>query len=120
MVPDIILVLAVLGFTIFLFITEALRGSDHPVLAIHVQRRGHRAVGSAGHRTRATGRHRPARRGPLGGVSASNSFLLPTHQVNALLMGPGGYRNADYMRAGGGMTLLFLIIAVGYIYLFHV
>lgn len=56
----------------------------------------------------------------LVGVSASNSFLLPTHQVNALLMGPGGYRNADYMRAGGGMTLLFLIIAVGYIYLFHV
>jgi di/tricarboxylate transporter len=56
----------------------------------------------------------------LVGVSASNSFLLPTHQVNALLMGPGGYRNADYMRAGGGMTLLFLAIAVGYIYLFHV
>ena len=56
----------------------------------------------------------------LVGVSASNSFILPTHQVNALLMGPGGYRNADYMRAGGGMTLLFLGIAVGYIYLFHV
>jgi di/tricarboxylate transporter len=56
----------------------------------------------------------------LVGVSASNSFVLPTHQVNALLMGPGGYRNADYMRAGGGMTLLFLTIAVGYIYLFHV
>jgi len=35
-------------------------------------------------------------------------------------MGPGGYRNADYLRAGGGMTLLFLGIAVGYIYLFHV
>jgi len=56
----------------------------------------------------------------LVGVSASNSFILPTHQVNALLMGPGGYRNADYLRAGGGMTLLFLGIAVGYIYLFHV
>lgn len=56
----------------------------------------------------------------LVGVSASNSFILPTHQVNALLMGPGGYRNADYMRAGGGMTLLFLGIAVSYIYLFHV
>src|SRR5512143_1220616 len=56
----------------------------------------------------------------LVGVTASNSFVLPTHQVNALLMGPGGYRNADYMRAGGGMTLLFLAIAVGYIYLFHV
>jgi hypothetical protein len=52
------------------------------------------------------------------GVSASNSFILPTHQANALLMGPGGYRNADCMRAGGGMTLLFLAIAVSYIYLF--
>lgn len=54
------------------------------------------------------------------GVSASNSFILPTHQVNALLAGPDGYHNADYMRAGDGMTLLFLGIAVGYIYLFHV
>ncbi|MFO7699532.1 MAG: hypothetical protein R6W79_02865, partial [Acidimicrobiia bacterium] len=35
-------------------------------------------------------------------VCASNSFLLPTHQVNALLMGPGGYRNSDYLRGGWG------------------
>jgi di/tricarboxylate transporter len=46
-------------------------------------------------------------------VSTANSFLLPTHQVNALLMGPGGYRNRDYLRAGGLLTLLFLVIAVG-------
>ncbi len=52
-------------------------------------------------------------------VCASNSFLLPTHQVNALLMGPGGYRNADYLRAGGIMTALFLVLAVGTIYLFY-
>ncbi len=44
-------------------------------------------------------------------VSASNSFLLPTHQVNALLMAPGGYRNADYLRAGGVMTIVFLVVA---------
>ncbi len=44
-------------------------------------------------------------------VSASNSFVLPTHQVNALLMAPGGYRNADYLRAGGVMTLVFLVVA---------
>ena len=31
------------------------------------------------------------------GLAASNSFLLPTHQVNALYMGPGGYpSNEDY------------------------
>ncbi|MEQ1668332.1 MAG: SLC13 family permease, partial [Sulfuriferula sp.] len=52
----------------------------------------------------------------LVGVAASNSFILPTHQVNALLMGPGGYRNADYLKAGGIMTVLFIIISVGFIY----
>ncbi len=50
-------------------------------------------------------------------VAASNSFLLPTHQVNALLMAPGGYRNADYLRAGAGMTLIFLVVAVVGVYL---
>jgi di/tricarboxylate transporter len=49
-------------------------------------------------------------------VAASNSFVLPTHQVNALLLAPGGYRNADFMRAGGIMTLIFLAIAVGAIW----
>lgn len=43
-------------------------------------------------------------------LATSNSFFLPTHQVNALLMGPGGYRVADYMRAGGIMTILFLAV----------
>lgn len=43
-------------------------------------------------------------------LATSNSFFLPTHQVNALLMGPGGYRVADYMRAGGIMTVLFLVV----------
>jgi len=43
-------------------------------------------------------------------ISTSNSFLIPTHQVNALLMGPGGYRVPDFMRAGGIMTALFLVV----------
>ncbi len=43
-------------------------------------------------------------------IATSNSFIIPTHQVNALLMGPGGYRVPDFMRAGGIMTVLFLII----------
>ncbi|MEW6677787.1 MAG: SLC13 family permease [Pseudomonadota bacterium] len=43
-------------------------------------------------------------------LATSNSFFLPTHQVNALIMGPGGYRVADFMRAGGVMTLLFLAV----------
>ncbi len=45
-------------------------------------------------------------------ISTSNSFLIPTHQVNALIMGPGGYQVADFMRAGGIMTLLFLVVSL--------
>jgi len=43
-------------------------------------------------------------------IATSNSFLIPTHQVNALIMGPAGYRVPDFMRAGGIMTVLFLIV----------
>ena len=43
-------------------------------------------------------------------LATSNSFLIPTHQVNALIMGPGGYRVVDFMRAGGVMTILFLVV----------
>lgn len=43
-------------------------------------------------------------------LATSNAFFLPTHQVNALIMGPGGYRVADFMRAGGIMTVLFLTV----------
>jgi di/tricarboxylate transporter len=45
-------------------------------------------------------------------IATSNSFLIPTHQVNALLMGPGNYRVVDFMRAGGIMTILFLVVAL--------
>jgi di/tricarboxylate transporter len=45
-------------------------------------------------------------------IATSNSFLIPTHQVNALIMGPGGYRVPDFMRAGSIMTLLFLIVSM--------
>ncbi len=52
-------------------------------------------------------------------VSASNTFIIPTHQVNALIMRPGGYRIIDYIRAGGGMTLLFILILVSALMLFY-
>jgi di/tricarboxylate transporter len=45
-------------------------------------------------------------------LATSNSFLIPTHQVNALIMGPAGYRVADFMRAGGIMTVLFLVVLI--------
>ena len=53
-------------------------------------------------------------------LCASNSFLLPTHQVNALILAPGGYKTADFMRTGSILTILFLGISVLFIYLFHV
>jgi di/tricarboxylate transporter len=46
-------------------------------------------------------------------LATSNSFLIPTHQVNALIMGPGGYRVKDFVRAGGMMTILFLVVMMG-------
>ena len=43
-------------------------------------------------------------------LSTSNAFILPTHQVNALIIGPGGYRVADFVRVGSGMSVIFLIV----------
>ena len=54
----------------------------------------------------------PAQFGLIVALAASNAFLLPTHQVNALLMGPGGYRVADYVRAGSVMTVMFLVVLI--------
>ncbi len=51
-------------------------------------------------------------------VSTSNSFLIPTHQVNALLMSPAGYRVKDFLRSGGIMTVLFLVVSQGVMMLF--
>ncbi|MDH5445703.1 MAG: SLC13 family permease [Gammaproteobacteria bacterium] len=45
-------------------------------------------------------------------IATSNSFLIPTHQVNALIMGPAGYRVPDFMKAGGIMTVLFLVVSL--------
>jgi di/tricarboxylate transporter len=45
-------------------------------------------------------------------ISTSNAFLIPTNQVNALIMGPGGYSVADFMRVGGAMTILYLVVSL--------
>ncbi len=52
-------------------------------------------------------------------LSASNTFIIPTHQVNALIMRPGGYRTVDYVKAGAGMTVLFLTVMLTMLYLFY-
>ncbi len=45
-------------------------------------------------------------------ISTSNSFVIPTHQVNALIMGPAGYRVADFVRAGSIMSILFFVVSL--------
>lgn len=45
-------------------------------------------------------------------LATSNAFLLPTHQVNALIMGPGGYRVSDFLRAGSLMTVIYIVVLV--------
>ncbi len=52
-------------------------------------------------------------------VACSNTFILPTHQVNALIMNPGGYKTKDYFRAGAGMTILYLVVMMAAIALFY-
>jgi len=52
-------------------------------------------------------------------VACSNTFILPTHQVNALIMRPGGYKTKDYFRAGAGMTVLYLVVMMASIALFY-
>jgi di/tricarboxylate transporter len=53
------------------------------------------------------------------GLCAGNSFLLPTHQVNALLMSPGGYRVADYLKAGSLLSLLYVALCTTMLYGFY-
>jgi di/tricarboxylate transporter len=53
------------------------------------------------------------------GLSASNTFVLPTHQVNALIMRPGGYRTVDYAKAGVIMTVIFLAVELTILYFFY-
>ena len=48
-------------------------------------------------------------------LATSNSFLIPTHPVNALIMGPAGYRVADFTRTGSMMTCLYLMVLIAMI-----
>jgi len=56
----------------------------------------------------------------LAAVSASNSFILPTHQVNAFFMSAGNYSSSDYLRAGAFLSLSYIIIVSLIVYLFYI
>jgi di/tricarboxylate transporter len=53
------------------------------------------------------------------GLGVSNSFMLPTHQVNALYMGPGGYTTRDYLKIGGFLAIIYMAILVATTYFFY-
>ena len=53
------------------------------------------------------------------GLATSNSFMLPTHQVNALYMGPGRYRSVDFMKAGIVISIVFIVVMIGMIKLIY-
>lgn len=52
-------------------------------------------------------------------VMTANSFILPTHQVNAFLLSFGNYSNRDYLKAGSGLTVLFLAAASLIMYIIY-
>ncbi|HEX7025678.1 MAG TPA: SLC13 family permease [Gammaproteobacteria bacterium] len=54
----------------------------------------------------------------MAAICASNAFILPTHPVNTLIIGPGGYRVKDFIRAGTAMTILYLVVALGVLSLY--
>ena len=53
------------------------------------------------------------------GLATSNSFVLPTHQVNALYMGPGRYRTFDFLKAGSLVSVVFLVVMIAMISLVY-
>ena len=52
-------------------------------------------------------------------VSSANSFIIPTHQVNAYIMGPGNYKTSDFLKFGSILSLLFLIVSTVIVYVFY-
>jgi di/tricarboxylate transporter len=45
-------------------------------------------------------------------VVASSSFLTPIgYQTNAMVYGPGGYRFTDFVRVGGVLNVVVLVMA---------
>jgi len=51
-------------------------------------------------------------------LGTSNAFILPTHQVSALIMGPGGYKVKDFLRVGSLMSVIFIVVMLVAVNLF--
>jgi di/tricarboxylate transporter len=52
-------------------------------------------------------------------MAASSSFTSPiSHPANVLVMGPGGYRFIDYIKAGVPLTALVMLVLMVFIPIF--
>jgi di/tricarboxylate transporter len=52
-------------------------------------------------------------------IGGSSAFLTPIgHQSNTLVMGPGGYRFADYWRMGFPLEIIIIVVGVPLILFF--
>lgn len=49
----------------------------------------------------------------IAALATCNAFILPTDQVNSLVMGPGGYRVVDFVKVGGIMSVVYLAVMLG-------
>lgn len=86
--------------------------SRHGFNIDHVERRHHGTIGPDRDEFSDRNRWQSVGFALTVALATSNSFLIPTHQVNALIMGPGGYRVADFTRIGGIITVLYLLVLV--------
>ncbi|GIS89207.1 MAG: hypothetical protein CM1200mP18_19170 [Gammaproteobacteria bacterium] len=71
---------------------------------------GDSPAGTVGYQYSAGRGRRPAIFALTGFVWGLQLVSDSTHQVNAFIMGPGGYHVRDFVRAGGVMTVLFLVV----------
>ena len=55
----------------------------------------------------------------IAACAASNNFITPTNAVTAMIAGPAGYRQADFLRAGLPLTALFAIASVALVRAFY-
>ena len=52
-------------------------------------------------------------------LATANAFLIPTHQVNAVIVGQGCYKTMDFIKVGSIVSVIYLVVllSVAYLYL---
>lgn len=86
--------------------------SRHRVLTDYVKSRRDCAPCSVSRLNCRCGRGEPGAARSDRGDFYAKSFIMPTHHVNALVMGPAGFKVTDFLKRGGIMTVLFLVVSM--------